>query len=77
MKPIPTRKFRKFLKSLGLVKIRTESSHEIWDRPDDSLIRPVTVDSNYKEIPRLHIQTNLRTLGISNKEFEEMIKRIK
>ena len=76
MKPVPIKKFRKFLKSIGLTHIRTESSHEIYNNTEKPLLRPVTVDSNYPEVPILHIKTNLRTIGMSSKEFEEIIKKL-
>jgi hypothetical protein len=73
MKPIPVARFKKYLKSKGLVHIRTEGGHECWDTPEDSLCRPVTIQTHFKEIPLLHIKTNLRTMNISNKEFEKEI----
>jgi len=76
VKSIPLKKFKAFLKSIGLVHIRTKSSHEIWDKKDDSLLRPVIVDNNYPDVPPTHIKTNLKTLGISNKEFDELIKKL-
>lgn len=76
IKPVPIKKFRKFLKSIGLVHIRTVASHELYDYPDKPLLRPVTLDKNYPDVPILHIHTNLKTLGISKKEFEEKIKNI-
>lgn len=76
MKPVPIKKFRKFLKSIGLTLIRTESSHEIYNSTDKPLLRPVTVDSNYSEVPILHIKTNLRTIGMSSKEFKDKIKNL-
>lgn len=75
MNPVPINKYRKFLKSQGLVKKRIESSHEIWDKLDDSLTRPITIDTNYKEVPILHIHTSLKTLGITKQEFSKLIKR--
>ena len=76
MKPIPIKKFRKFLKSIGLKHIRTESSHEIYDYPDNPLLRPITLDTNYPDVPMLHIHTNLKTIGITKKEFTEKIKAL-
>lgn len=76
MKPIPIKKFRKFLKSIGLKHIRTESSHELYDYPNRPLLRPVTIDTNYPEVPLLHISTNLKTIGMTPKEFTEKIKNI-
>jgi hypothetical protein len=72
-KPIPTKKFKKYLKSKGLKHLRDKGDHEIWDNPDEPLIRPVTFIGCDKEIPSLHIKTNLETLGISYDEFEKEI----
>ena len=69
--------FRRFLKSLGLVHKRTKSSHEIWDYPDESkLDRPVVFRGDEKEIPPTHIRTNLKTLGLSSREFEERTRKL-
>ncbi len=62
------------MKSRGLIYVRTESSHEIWDRLDDSLLRPVTFRGAEKYIPGIHIHTNLITLGLTNKDFDDFIK---
>lgn len=78
-KPVPTKKFIKWLKKRGLVYIRTESSHDIWDYPPNSgktLLRPVTIRDKDKDIPSLHVFTNLKTLGIDYKTFEKEIKRL-
>ena len=78
IKPIPRKKFVKFLKSIGLKLIRSESSHELYDypEPEKKLLRPVTVDTNYNEVPLLHIHTNLQTLGMTKKEFIEKLKDV-
>jgi predicted RNA binding protein YcfA (HicA-like mRNA interferase family) len=76
MKTVPIKKYKKFLKSLGLKHIRTKSSHEIYNFPKKPLLRPVTVDTNYPDVPIRHIHTSLKTLGISKKEFEEKIKEL-
>jgi hypothetical protein len=75
-KPVPTAKWRKWLKKRGLVYIRTESSHEIWDYPDDSLLRPVVFRGSEKEIPGFHIHTNLITLDIDYRTFQKEIQQI-
>lgn len=76
MKPIQTKKFKKFLKSEGLVLKRTKGDHEIWDKENGSLSRPVTFIGCEKEIPMFHIQTNLRTMNISGKDFEDKISKL-
>ncbi|MFC0876943.1 hypothetical protein ACE01N_10120 [Saccharicrinis sp. FJH2] len=69
-KPIPTKKFKKFLKKRGLKHIRDNGDHEIWDFPNDKqLLRPVTIIGCEKEIPPLHIKTNLLNMGIEYDDF--------
>jgi predicted RNA binding protein YcfA (HicA-like mRNA interferase family) len=75
IKPIPTRKFLKFLKTKGIVYIRTQASHDIYDNPQKPLLRPVVIRTKYKEIPLLHIHTSLENIGVSKKEFEEWLKK--
>jgi hypothetical protein len=75
-KPIATDKWKKWLKYRGLVYKRTEASHEIWDYPDDMLLRPVVFRSAKKEIPSYHIHTNLVTLGVDYKIFQKEIQSL-
>ena len=73
-KPVPTKKFRKFLRERGLRHIRSHGDHEIWDYPNNSkLLRPITFIGCEKEIPSFHIRTNLKTLDVS---YDEFIKEI-
>ena len=78
IKQIPSKLFIKYLISLGLVYVRTKGDHDIWNYPDGhprgKLIRPVVLRSKEKDIPVDHISTNLKTLGISNTQFEQAIK---
>jgi predicted RNA binding protein YcfA (HicA-like mRNA interferase family) len=74
IKQIPTKKFIKFLNSQGLVYIRSKGDHDIYDRIDKPLLRPVTVVSCLKDVPMMHIHTSLKNLGMSKKEYEEIIK---
>ena len=74
LNPVKTQNFRKFLIKMGCNYVRTNSSHEIWTRQD--LNRPIVIQGNKKEVPKFHIQTNLRTLGISIKKFKEIIEDI-
>ena len=60
-----------------MVHKRTKGSHEIWDYPDESkLDRPVVFRGDEKEIPPSHIRTNLNTLGLSSREFEERTRKL-
>ena len=74
IKQIPIKKFLKFLKSQGCQYIRTEASHDIWDRPKNPLPRPITVRMKHKDIPLLHIHTSLQNLGVSKSEFEKYLR---
>jgi predicted RNA binding protein YcfA (HicA-like mRNA interferase family) len=78
VKQIPISKFIKYLESLGLVYIRTTSSHDYYNYPPahpKSLQRPITIRTKHKDIPVAHIHTNLQTLGISKKQFEHDIQQ--
>jgi len=75
IKSVPTKIFIQFLKSRGIVYIRTHASHDIFDNPASSLSRPVVIRTKYKDIPLLHIHTTLENIGVSKKEFEEWLKK--
>jgi predicted RNA binding protein YcfA (HicA-like mRNA interferase family) len=75
IKPVPTKIFIQFLKSLGIIYVRTHASHDIFDNPEKPLPRPVVIRMQKKEIPLLHIHTTLETIGISKKEFENWLKK--
>jgi len=76
-KPVSTKIFKKFLRATGLKHQRTSGDHEIWDYPNKSdLLRPVTFIGCDKNIPALHVNTNLKTLGIKRKDFDEIISNL-
>ncbi|MGD1046186.1 MAG: hypothetical protein ABR936_12835 [Bacteroidota bacterium] len=77
IKAIPAKLFREFLKSIGCEYKRTKGDHEIWDKKDGSLLRPIVFKTSKKEIPLRHIHTNLITLEMSHQEFEDRIKKMK
>ena len=59
-----------FLAFCGLEYKRTEASHDIYDRPDNSLHRPIIVrPSKDVQVPLLHMHTTLKTLGKQLKDF--------
>jgi len=76
IRQIPTRQFIKFLESQGCIYIRTRGDHDIYDRPENPLMRPITIISRHKDIPALHVKTSLDNLGITPKEFEEILKKL-
>jgi hypothetical protein len=84
MKQLSTRLFLEYLHFLGLEIKRTKSSHSSYDYPKGhpkygTLARPLIVRTNYKEIPVLHIFTNLHTIDPENGKtnFEKWLKNRK
>lgn len=80
VKQIPTKVFLKYLKYLGLVFIRKDQwNHNLYDYPDGhkngKLTKHISVRVNYKDIPVLHIHTNLMNLGVSKDDFEVWLKK--
>lgn len=78
IKQIPVAKFLKWLDSIGLKEVSHSSSHWFYNYPDGDprvLTRNVCVRKKYKDIPLLHIHTNLKTLKISKSQFEKEIQK--
>jgi hypothetical protein len=67
---VPLKKWREFLKSRGLILIRTKGGHEVWDYPDDRLVRPVIFSAHHKEITSKEISSNLRTMGLKMEDLD-------
>jgi len=66
-RPIKTKCWENFLISIGCKFKRNKGSHHIWGCPN--CMRPIVFWGNKKDIPALHIQTDLKTLGIERKYF--------
>ena len=45
----PKKVVEEFFRSRGLVYKRSNDSHDLWDYPDDSLIRKCTLKTTFKE----------------------------
>ena len=73
IRPIHYSKFEKFLKEIGCHFVRQQGDHRVWDRSD--LIRPVIVRTK-KDLPIMEIKSNLRTLGISNQEYLNILAQL-
>lgn len=71
---IPRRRFEKYLSSIGCEHKRTKGDHIVYSRRD--LKRPIIFQAD-SEIPQHIVRSNLRTLGISTKQFLEDIKKIR
>lgn len=80
MKSIPYQQYVALLKLLGLIHVRTESSHQHWDFPADAekkLLRHLIIRDKDRDIPVHHMHTNLVTLELSGvvtrEEFSRML----
>ena len=80
MKSIPYQQFVALLRLLGLVLVRTEASPQHWDFPPGAgkkLLRHLIIRDKDKDIPVLHMHTNLTTLELSGvvtrAEFNRML----
>jgi predicted RNA binding protein YcfA (HicA-like mRNA interferase family) len=73
-RPIKTKIFLKFLKHCKCYEVTNKSggSHSYWKRP--GLTRRIVIRKADKEIPPLHIKTNLFTLGLRYEDLEKFIE---
>jgi len=71
--PIHYKKFEKFLKYIGCVFDRQKGDHLIYERSD--LKRPIVFPKDISISPFV-IRSNLRTLGISTKEYLDITKSL-
>lgn len=72
---IPIARYRRILASLGLTYVRTKAGHEMWFKP--GMLRNVVFQTHEEPIPEDIVLNNNRTIGISNKEFEAVLKATK
>jgi len=70
---IKWKKFEKFLLYIGCTFKRQKGDHRIYWRKD--LKRPIVLPI-YDNLPKFIILNNLRTLGITVKEYLEILKKI-
>ncbi len=73
MKPISWKEFDKFLLYVGCIYDRQKGDHRIYWRSD--LKRPIVLPM-YKNLPKFVIKNNIRLLGLTNKEYLEILKKI-
>jgi predicted RNA binding protein YcfA (HicA-like mRNA interferase family) len=71
--PIHWKKFEKFLLFIGCHFEREKGDHRIYWRKD--LKRPVVIPRD-RELPVFVIRNNLRILGISSKEYLDILKDV-
>jgi predicted RNA binding protein YcfA (HicA-like mRNA interferase family) len=75
LKPIRWQKFEKVLLLLGCEFVRQNGSHRVYRYPD--IIRPIIVPAHSTPIPEFIIKNNLRLLGITTKQYKDILKNIK
>ena len=76
MKKVKTKYWTDFLKSIGLTFKRKNGDHHVWDKQTGKqLDRPIIFRGDRPEIPLFHIHTNLKTLGMTHKDFDEYLKK--
>lgn len=65
--------FRKFLTDSGCTKVSTEGGHEKWKK--NGCLRSVILQTHVDPIPEFIVQNNLRTLGMTRKDFIQWLKQ--
>jgi len=73
LKPLHWKKFEKFILYVGCHFERQKGDHRVYWRSD--LKRPVVFPAD-KEVPVFVIRNNLRTLGISVKEYLTILEKL-
>lgn len=73
LKPVKRRTFVKFLDYLGCKLVRIRRDHFIYSKP--GLRRPVVITDD-SEVSAFYIRSNLRTLGMTFEEFQEILRRL-
>lgn len=75
MSNIPLKDFREFLFEKGCSRLENgtkgRGGHELWTK--EGLKRPITLQTHIDPVPERVVKSNLNTLGISRKQFEEWL----
>lgn len=71
--PIHYRKLAKVFEKKGFIYLRTEGDHLIYDK--EGIVRPIVIPK-YRQIPEFIILNNLKTAGITRKEYFELLRKI-
>lgn len=64
---------KKIFEKVGFIHTRTKGNHLILEK--EGVSRPVVIPT-YKQVPIFIIKNNIRTAGISNKEYFELLKEV-
>jgi len=65
---------KKTFERFGFIHTRTKGDHLILEK--EGILRPVVIPA-YREVPVFIIKNNLRTAGVTNKEYFEKLKETK
>lgn len=71
--PVHYRKLAKVFEKLGFVYVRTQGDHLIYEK--DGIPRPVVIPM-YKEIPEFIILNNIKTAGITRKDYLKLLQSL-
>ena len=67
--------FRRFLFDMGCTRVeqgtRGRGGHEKWVK--DGLLRPIKLQTHVDPVPEIVIRSNLNTLGLKRKDFENWL----
>lgn len=72
-RPVKTKDWIAFLKANKCEYIRSKASHDHYKCPN--CIRTITHREKDKEIPALHLHTNLSTMGLKLSDLYEWIEK--
>ena len=74
MRRVSWKELRDVCKLLGCVEARTKGDHLVMNKP--GMARPVVIKMD-KELGEDIIRTNMHTLGVTRKEFENYLNRVR
>lgn len=70
--PVHYRKLVKVFEKKGFVHTRTKGDHLVYEKA--GILRPVIIPK-YRGVPEFIILNNLKTAGITRKEYFELLKQ--
>lgn len=68
-------RYRRILAKLGLEYVRTKAGHEMWYK--EGMMRNAVFQTHVDPVPEDIISKNNKTIGISNADFETVLKEVK
>ena len=72
---ISIRLYKKILTELGLEYVRTKAGHEMWFK--EGMLCNIVFQTHEEPVPEDVIFNNIRTIGITSKEFENAMRKVK